>query len=198
VTSTKPVALPSDAELISRLRADDEAALEQLVSVYWKRLERFVDGILGADASAEDVVQEAFIRLWNHRKDLKLEGSFKALLFTLTRNAAIDERRRVARRVALAEKLDPPAPGPSPLTETATSELRLIALKAVERLPERRREIFKLARTEGLSYKEISEVLGLSLQTVANQMSRALTTLHEELDRTFKNGHDGTTGGRDS
>ncbi len=193
-----PANLPPDAEIIRRLHEDDESALELLVAAYWKRLERFVDGILDTEGGAEDVVQEAFIRLWNRRRELKFEGSFKAFLFTLARNAAIDERRRSGRRLALSKKIDPPVAGPSPLTAAVTSELRQIAFAAVERLPERRREIFKLARTEGFSYKEISEVLGLSLQTVANQMSRALTALHEDLDRTLENGQDGTSGGAGS
>jgi RNA polymerase sigma-70 factor (ECF subfamily) len=120
------------------------------------------------------------------RKELRIEGSFRALLYTFARNAAIDELRRGARRTGLSANFDPPAPQPSPLAALEESELRGVADAAIASLPPRRREIFRLARTEGLTYKEIAEVLGLSPQTVANQMSRALTALHEALDPIFK------------
>jgi RNA polymerase sigma-70 factor (ECF subfamily) len=185
---SKTVTLPPDEELIRRLRESDESALEVLVSGFWQRLSRFAEGILDQEGGAEDVVQEAFIRLWARRRELRFHGSFRALLYTLTRNAAIDERRRSGRRRALAMQADPPATQPSPLARAEASELRSVAEAAVAALPPRRRQVFRLAREEGLSYREIAEVMGLSLQTVANQMSRALTELHEELDGVFRNG----------
>jgi RNA polymerase sigma-70 factor (ECF subfamily) len=184
----KPLSIPPDEELIRRLRASDEGALEFLVAAYWHRLIRYVEGILDQEGGAEDVVQEAFIRLWMRRKELRMEGSFKAFLYTMARNAAIDERRRFGRRTALASRADPPGAQPSPLAAAEASELQVVAGEAIAALPARRREVFRLARFEGLSYKEIAEVMGLSPQTVANQMSRALTELHEALDRVFKNG----------
>jgi RNA polymerase sigma-70 factor (ECF subfamily) len=177
-TTARP---PNDQDLIRRLQSGDEAALEYLVATYWHRLCRFVAGILLQEGGEEDVVQEAFVRLWMRRRKLRLEGSFKAFLFTLARNAAIDERRRWGRRETLASSLDPPPPGPSPQAGVEASELRAACKVAVSALPPRRREIFRLAREEGLTYREIAEVLGLSQQTVANQMSRALTSLHEAL-----------------
>jgi len=189
-----PLTLPPDEELIRRFQASDESALELLVTSYWQRLARFVEGILDEEGGADDVVQEAFIRLWMRRKELRLEGSFRAFLYTLTRNAAIDERRRSGRRKTLWTRADPPAGQPSPLAGAEASELQAVADAAIAALPPRRREVFRLGRTEGLSYKEIAEVMGLSPQTVANQMSRALTELHEALDQVFKNGSPGTSG----
>lgn len=180
-----PLTLPSDEELIHRLHLEDEKALELLVATYWQRLVRFAETIVERDGGGEDVVQEAFIRLWLRRKELKFEGSLKALIYTLTRNAAIDERRRIGRRDTLSRELDPPTPRPSPLAGAELSELQRVAQDAIEALPPRRREVFRLARMEGLSYKEIAEVMGISPQTVANQMSRALTEVHEALDPVF-------------
>ncbi len=181
----QPMTLPPDEELVRRLRASDESALEIVIVAFWQRLVRFVEGILGREGGGEDVVQEAFIRLWMRRTELRIEGSFRALLYTLARNAAIDELRRGGRRMALNTKVDPPSPQPSPLAALEESELREVAEAAIASLPPRRREVFRLARMEGLSYKEIAEVMGLSPQTVANQMSRALTALHEALDPIF-------------
>lgn len=184
----EPFSIPPDEEIIRRLRSSDEGALELLVTAYWQRLCRYVDGILDQAGGAEDVVQEAFIRLWMRREDLRTEGSFKAFLYTMARNAAIDEKRRSGRQAALVTRADPPGSQPSPLAAAETSELHAMANQAIAALPPRRREVFRLARLEGLSYKEIAEVMGLSSQTVANQMSRALTELHGALDRVFTNG----------
>jgi len=184
----RPLSIPPDEEIIRRLRASDERALELLVAAYWQRLSRFVEGILGRAGGGEDVVQETFIRLWMRRKELRLQGSFRAFLYTMARNAAIDERRRLGRRTVLANRADPPQTPSSPLAAAEASQLQAVATQAISALPPRRREVFRLARFEGLSYKEIAEVMGLSPQTVANQMSRALTELHETLDRVFQNG----------
>jgi len=184
----KPLSIPPDEELIRRLRASDESALELLVAAYWQRLIRFVEGILDRAGGADDVVQETFIRLWMRRKELRLEGSLRAFLYTMARNAAIDERRRLGRRTVLANRADPPQTPSSPLAAAEASQLQAVATQAIAALPPRRREVFRLARFEGLSYKEIAEVMGLSPQTVANQMSRALTELHEALDAALQNG----------
>jgi RNA polymerase sigma-70 factor (ECF subfamily) len=183
-----PQELPTDEQIIRRLRASDPTALEFLVATYWERLVRFVEGIVDQEGGADDVVQEAFIRLWTRRKELKLQGSFRAFLYTMTRNAAIDERRSSGRRKALATKAEAPRAEPSPLSAAEASQLQEVAAAAVDRLPPRRREVFRLVRTEGLSYREVAEVMGLSTQTVANQMSKALVSLHRTLDRVFKDG----------
>lgn len=186
--------IPPDEELVRRLKGGDEGALEILVSAYWERLCRFVEGILEKEGGAEDVVQEAFIRLWMRRNALRPEGSFRALLYTMARNAAIDERRRRGRRETLSAKADPPGGPPSPLARAEAAELEAAAEAAIAALPPRRREVFRLARSEGLSYREIAEVMGLSPQTVANQMSRALTELHEALDPVFRRSSPGRPG----
>jgi DNA-binding CsgD family transcriptional regulator len=74
------------------------------------------------------------------------------------------------------------------LRQTSHPGLQAAAADAIAALPPRRREVFRLARLDGLSYREIAEVMGLSPQTVANQMSRALTELHEALDGLFREG----------
>ena len=183
---------PSDDLIVRRLRKDDESVLEQLVALYWQPLVRFAGGIVQREGAAEDVVQEAFIRLWSRRHTLGFEGSVRAFLYTLTRNAAIDEHRRLGRQGALTTRAATPAAPASPLSHAVESELRKAAEAAVEALPPRRREVFRLARIEGLTYREIAQVMDLSPQTVANQMSRALTDLHRALDPLL--GHDSGEG----
>jgi RNA polymerase sigma-70 factor (family 1) len=177
------LALYSDEEVVRGLRDGDSATLDRLVAEYWRRLVRYADGILVGDGSAEDVVQETFFRLWTRREELKPEGSLRALLYTLTKNAAIDERRRGARRAVKAAAAGDPAAPTNPLEHAAANELAAAAAAAVARLPARRREIFMQVRVHGLSYQEVAQSMGVAPQTVANQMSAAMASLRADLAR---------------
>jgi len=175
--------LCSEEDVVRGLRDGDPDALARLMAAYRQRLVRYAAGILAGDGCAEDVVQETFLRLWTRRQDLKLAGSLRALLYTLTRNAAIDERRRGARRTAKAAIIGDPAPPPSPLDQAAASEMAVAVSAAIARLPARRREVFLLVRVRGLSYHEVATWLNVAPQTVANQMTAAMATLRDALAR---------------
>ena len=173
--------LPPDAELVEGIRSGDTRTLERLMEAYWGSLVQYADRILGEGSDPQDVVQEAFIRLWTHRDRWGAEGSVRALLLTLTRHAALDERRRRTRSARVAEAADPPAAPAPPSADASADELRRAASRAVAELPPKRREVFRLSRDEGLSYAEIAKVTGLSPQTVANHMSLALNDLRTAL-----------------
>lgn len=173
--------LPPDHVLIERIRSGDETVVAELLASYWSPLVEYAGGILPDAADAQDVVQEAFIRLWARREQWGTDGSVRALLYTMTRHAALDERRRETRRERAAREAEPMRPLPSPSDDALDSELRRAAAVAVSALPPKRQEVFRLVREEGLSYKETAQVMGLSPQTVANQMSLALADLRKAL-----------------
>lgn len=174
--------LPPDRELIEGIRAGDARTLSRLQTAYWDLLVQFAGRILDGSSDPQDVVQEAFIRLWTHRERWGDDGSVRSLLYTVTRNAALDERRRLARSARTSLAADPPAPEPVPSEDAVAEELRRAAAEAVSRLPPKRQEVFRLAREEGLTYAEIAGVMGVSPQTVANQMSLALADLRRALE----------------
>jgi RNA polymerase sigma-70 factor (ECF subfamily) len=176
------LSLPPDGELIEGIRSGDSATLGHLQDAYWEPLIQFADRILGGIADPQDVVQEAFIRLWANRDRWQVEGSVRSLLYTVTRNAALDERRRHARRERVSQAADPPATAAEPSEDAAAAELRRAASAAVSQLPPKRQEVFRLSREEGLTYSEIAAVLSVSPQTVANQMSLALAGLRRALE----------------
>jgi len=174
----------SDAEAVAGLQAGDAAVLKGLLGQYSAPLERFAARMLGGEGDPQDVVQEAFIRLWTRRERWDPERSVRALLFTLTRNAAVDELRRRGRsspREGRRPAPLQPSPPPTPLDDTWSRELHRLAQEALSRLPPRRQEVFRLVREGGLTYPEVADLLGLSVQTVANHMSLALADLREAL-----------------
>ena len=173
-----------EPEWMARVMAGDRDVLKLLVTRFTVPLQHFAARYLGPTGDPEGVVQEAFVRLWEKRDHWREDGSVKALLFTLTRNAAVDASRRVRREESLLEEgLEKiPSTGPTPSDHAIEAELRRLAEAAVSHLPSRRQEVFRLVREGGLSYREVSETLGISVQTVANLMSLALTDLRSALE----------------
>jgi RNA polymerase sigma-70 factor (ECF subfamily) len=169
-----------DFGILPRIRNGDQAALTLLLDRYWKPVVRYVAGFLGGVDAAEDAAQEAFVRLWEHRGTLKASGSVRGLLFRMARNAALDEGRRRGARER-ADGYAPEVPTSSPADDLENAELSGIIGAAVAALPERRRDVFLLVRHHGLSYKEVSQVLDLAPQTVANHLSMALADLRTAL-----------------
>ncbi|GLC24943.1 RNA polymerase sigma factor [Roseisolibacter agri] len=175
----------SDAWLLARLRAGDVDALEQLLRRYRAPLVAYAARVAGP-VEAEDVVQETFCRLWAWRATWRPEGSVRGLLYRVTRNLAISRRRRdaarerAARVVRVLGDADAPADAGADLA-VEREELRRALARGVGALPPRRRTVFVLRCVHGLSYGEIAGLMDTSTQTVANQLSRALTTLRRSL-----------------
>jgi RNA polymerase sigma-70 factor (ECF subfamily) len=162
---------------LDRVNKGDRAAFHELVHASWGPLVRYCRRIASSDDAAQDAAQEALVRLWEHRESWS-GGSARAVLFRIARNVALDERRRavVRSRAAATPGLAPGGP-PTPEDELGASGLRDRVVAALDSLPERRREVFELVRRQGLSYREVSGVMGISMQTVANQMSLAMRDL---------------------
>ena len=164
----------------ARLRADDAAALDELLATTWEPLVRFLARFVDGTDAAEDIAQRAFVRLWEERATLSVEGSVRAFVYRTARNLALNERRdrrTHLRLLAGNEGVGLAAFPQSPLELLAASELQGAVTAAIDALPPRRREIFILARYHDMSYAEIAGVMEISAQTVANQMSAALATL---------------------
>lgn len=175
---------PDDRRLREGLRRGDESVLAELLQEYWAPVVRFVRTILGDTDIAEDVAQETFVRLWTARERWRGEGALAPLLYRIARNAALDERkgrRRIGPIDAEPHVAIPTYEHPDAALETR--DLERAIRRAVDALPPKRREIFLLARATDLTYAQIAEALGVSPQTVANQMSRALKDLREALPK---------------
>ncbi len=149
--------------------------MSALLAQHWTPVVRYVFGMLGSWDRAEDVAQDAFVRLWAGRKKWS-SGSLGALVHRIARNAALDVLKS-PRHAAQHEDPDMLAGGRAPDRDVELSELKEAVAKAVQALPPRRREIFRLVRESGFTYEEIAEIMNISRQTVANHMSLALSDL---------------------
>ncbi|MBX6365938.1 MAG: RNA polymerase sigma-70 factor [Gemmatimonadetes bacterium] len=159
------------------------SALEEVFRAYHGRLCAFVRHQVGSMETAEELVQDVFLRVWEGRARLDANGSLRSLLYRSARNAALNhlKHRAVEERWRRAASLDvDPARGTA---EDAVREHELAAAidRTIAALPERCRLIFLMSRQQGLGYAEIAEILGLSVKTVETQMGRALKALRAGL-----------------
>lgn len=165
--------------LMERLAAGDDSAFDALVRQHWVALVAYADRILGSRDAAEDVVQETMLRVWQQRATWTPTDRLRSLLYRITRNLSLNERRNAKvreRRGAPGSDFDA-RPSESPLELVERREIRDAVARALDSLPPRRREVFVLSRYHGHSYREIAEIMDISPQTVANTMSAALDEL---------------------
>lgn len=174
---------PTDSELMARARTGDRLAFEEIYSRYEGRVYAYLWRLVRDEAVAADLRQDAFLRLWQARKDWKGGGSVAGYLIRAARNLAIDahRRRRLHHRWQEETMSGPQAAALAPDAVLAQEGLEARVNAAVEALPERPREVFILKRDAGFSYREISELLGISTKTVEVHMGKALRLLRVAL-----------------
>ena len=169
--------------LMPAIKGGSSRALGRLMNLCWEELVRYAARQLGDVELARDVVQEAFIQVWERRRSWRPRGSARAYLYRIVRHLVIDEKRKqgVRRRWAERQQLvDAPRPA-TPAEELDAKMLADAFEAAVASLPDRRREVFELVFQRGLSHAEAAAVLDISVQTVANQMSAALRSVRRAI-----------------
>ena len=127
---------------------------------------------------AEDVVQETFVSLWDKREQWGTIKSVKAYLYTAVRNNCLTRIRDAKPTTPIDEGFMDESLTEDEQMERAEMEARI--WRMIDELPERRREIFLMAKRDGLRYKEIAEQTGLTVKSVENHVLRAMQSLREK------------------
>lgn len=171
----------SETEIIEKIKTGDTKIFEVLFREYYYSLCRFTAGLIKSSSAAEDLVQEIFVKVWENRTKLNPNGSLKVYLYRASMNRALNylKHLKIVNNWAEVSNSRPQKILPDPEQEFLRKELFSSINDAVKKLPEKCRTIFILQRKEGLTYKEISEVLNISVNTVETQMGRALKKMRE-------------------
>jgi RNA polymerase sigma-70 factor (ECF subfamily) len=180
-----------DGALAAAVTRGDNRAFESLFHVYYDRLCAFAESQVRSSAIAEELVEDVFCWIWEHRADWGAQlagGGVRPYLYAAVRNRALRylARQQVARRErTLAESelssLGMGAASPPQLDAVEASDFARAVERAVAGLPSRCREAFALHRHHELSYAEIARVMGISTRTVENHLAKALKTLRMSL-----------------
>jgi RNA polymerase sigma-70 factor (ECF subfamily) len=175
-----------DAALVERLRSGDSAAFRQLVGRHTALVAGIARRILRDDAEAEDVAQEAMLRLWRSAAGLELGiGGLRPWLRRVTSNLCID-RVRSGQRVVVTDEVPEVAEPPTQSVALESQELAARVTSALQALPERQRVALTLFHHEGLSQIEVGQAMGISDEAVESLLARARRALKGSLAREWK------------
>jgi RNA polymerase sigma-70 factor (ECF subfamily) len=184
----------SDEQLLARLARGERAALEELFRRYRAVAYRVAHRLLGNEADALDAVQDGFAKALTHLPGFQGRSTFKTWLLRVVSNAALDLGRQRGRREALSldafagperEHLGPRTHD-DPAAGLERGDLRLLLDRALATLPEAQRRTFVLHAEAEMSYREVAEVLGISIGTVMSRLYYARQKLRACLSRWTK------------
>ena len=168
--------------IFERIRSNDIKAFEELFHIFYGPLCSYALRFLSQSEEAEEVVQDIFVKLWEKRNEIHIDASVQNYLFRSVRNQCLNLIQHQKIKSQYAEKMMKQSK-----TETGFSawfvepDLARNIETAIDSMPEKRKEIFRLSREDGLKYKEIAEKLNISVKTVEAQMGLALKYLRKKL-----------------
>ena len=173
----------SEKLLVKQFMQGNEKAFSTLFNTYRDDVYAYSVSMLKTPILAEGIVQDVFLNIWEQKDRLNPNLSFKSYVFTITRNLTFNLISKVANNRKLKEEVFYTSQKAySPIEDKiAEAKYEIIKNKAIEQLPPKRRIIFEMSRNKGMSYKEISSELNISVSTVKGQTSKALGTIREFL-----------------
>jgi RNA polymerase sigma-70 factor, ECF subfamily len=172
----------SEDEWILALKEGNLQAFNELFDRYGKRLYYFSIGYLKSAESAEEIVQEVFLKIWDNRVELSAQKSLESYLFTIARNGILNTIRKSKSEQAYLDyvKINP---GKNVLLdeELNFNELEKAYHEAIGKLSPRRKEIYLMSKEQSFSNAEIAIKMNISVKTVENQMTSALSEIRRNL-----------------
>ena len=171
-----------DNTILKAIKEGDANSFEILFHKYYQELCNYSMGILGDAEKAEDVVQDAFVYLWENRQKINITISLKSYLYQSVRNGALKiirtqalEQHHMPRLTEFIEYLEK-----SEFSEDELIKLQKIE-QAIDELPSQCKNVFLMSFMDQKSYKQISDELGVSLNTVKTHVSKAYRIIREKV-----------------
>ncbi|SEM84946.1 RNA polymerase sigma-70 factor, ECF subfamily [bacterium A37T11] len=167
----------NEQDLLLQLRQGDESAFNYFYKAHSNRIYGKLLKLTKSAEVAEELLQDVFMRIWEKREGINPALSFKAYLFRIAEHLVSDHFRQAAKNQVLYDQLLQGGTAYFTGTDEAAEEIYEANLarleEAIDQLPPKRREIYRLCKLEGKSYQEAAEKLNISPATVSNQMTKA-------------------------
>ena len=173
---------PDEKDIFLKIKNSDISAFESFFHKYYGSLCVFAANILGDDDTAEEIVQDFFVKIWEKREQLFIETSVNHYLYRSVKNLCINHinHEKIKQKHAASVLKESELPEPDD-QELMMSGLLETIEETISAMPEKRKQIFRLSRYEGLKYHEIAARLNVSVKTVETHMSLAIKTLRDKL-----------------
>ncbi len=175
----------NENELVAKLKQGDSFAFDKIFNIYSHKLYGFALRYLKSEADAEELVHNVFVKIWEKHKTINLENSFQSFLFTITYNDILKFFRSKAYYNSYVNE--------TKITSTASINYSADRVEyasvieyidtLIEKLPEKRKQIFIKSRKEGLSSKEIAKELHMTSGTVDNNISEAIKFIKNHIKK---------------
>jgi RNA polymerase sigma-70 factor (family 1) len=179
------IAAPQLQKLINRIALyDDAVAYKELFLLYHPRLISFSFSITKSKESAEEVVSDVFLKIWTKRSSLTRVTNFHLYIYIITKNFSINYLLKQKREHTFSFDdtfVEFKSLYPDPEQTMITAEMFRRVHLAIQSLPPKCQLIFKLVKEDGLKYREVAELLDLSVKTVENQMTIALKKIGQAM-----------------
>lgn len=171
-----------DFKYVKGIRSSDPAAFASLFRKYYEPLFYFALRFVKDSQTAENIVQDVFVKLWEKREERHIKSSVKSYLYTAVKNHSLNYIKREKSMVSVEEvSVNQTDEIQSPEESLIENEIMEAVQGAIEKLPQQCRCVYQMKRYDGMTYSEIAEILNVSINTVKTQMKRALKSLHKNL-----------------
>ncbi|MCX6163903.1 MAG: RNA polymerase sigma factor [Ignavibacteriae bacterium] len=183
-----------EKELIEKIIGNDREAFRELYDKFSSRVYNTILGILQNTEDAEDVTQEVFIQIFRSIQNFKQDSTLSTWIYRITVNKALEfirskkrkKRFAIVKSIFAKEEVEEPIDFLHPGIIEENKERGKILFKAIEKLTDKQKTAFVLNKVENLSYKEISEIMKLSLSSVESLIFRAKENLKKDLYDFYK------------
>ncbi len=183
---------PNECAVIQRCKQGDLSAFDELVRMYEKQVYNFAYRLAGNYDDANDIACEAFIKVFNAINTFRGDANFSTWLFRIVTNLYLDERKRSKAHMnipldeyidldesTVTRQIEDSSPSPQEILES--KERAEVLNSAIQQLPDYQRVMVLLFHTQGKSYEEIAEIIGLPIGTVKSRLNRARLALRDKL-----------------
>jgi len=170
-------------KIVKDLRKGDKQALDEIYKFFYPKLYVFAKSFLKVKDDINDILQDVFVKLWLSREKIGKVETFNSYLFTIAKNAIVSyfrEKSKDQKFEARVKEILVSAENEYN-DELEYRDLKQNLESIIDQLPNKRKQIFKLSREEGLSNKEIAEKLDISVKTVEDHMRHALRFIRKHL-----------------
>lgn len=170
-----------DTITLETLQHGNHAAFETVFIAYYSKVKAFIYSYIKSEADAEELAEELFVNLWINHRSINTSKSFDSYLHTIARNTAINFLKHKYVEDSYLDGVQSQEYDSTSEEELIAKELGILIDDTVEKMPQQRKEIYKLSRNEGLSNEEIAIRLNTTKRNVESQLSLALKEIRKAI-----------------